>query len=295
MYAIKTSTKYVLTLIILLAITCTPAQAKLHSTTLIGSGTGAEYVALGDSFAANPSTTEHYEILNPNEFCRYGDISYPEALARYFNSFANFTCSGAVIRDDYIGRPVKATMMTLLNNAAPSRALGPDTQIVTITIGGNESWNGVRDYGLAGSTPLVTTDNYIIRIKESISRIKELAPQARILLVGYPEVVGPDNQGCLISSDRFGFPIHLSIPVVGAYDYVRALNHAMQEAAPLLGVEYVDVYTDSIGHGLCAPENQRYIKAIVDTPARDPMLPLHPTELGTEFQARKVAEYLNLQ
>ncbi|MCS4536206.1 SGNH/GDSL hydrolase family protein [Corynebacterium sp. HS2168-gen11] len=256
---------------------------------------GAEYVALGDSYAGNPTTKQQYEQLPTDQKCRHGENSYPVHIAPYFRSFANYTCSGAVIEKDTDAQPRISNMAMLLDAAERDGALGPQTKIVTLTIGGNEAWIGFRDYGLFGSPEIVTPDEYQRRLAASMDRIHQLAPHARVLLVGYPEYVGADNLNCLVDTNRFGFPIRIAVPAAGQRIYLLALNDAMKITAPLMGAEYVDIYTGSIGHGSCAPDSMRYIKTILDAPERDKYLPLHLNEAGTKYQAETILKFLGIQ
>lgn len=256
---------------------------------------GAQYVAFGDSYAANPNTEEQYEARQDGDPCRWGDNSYPMHLSKNFSSFFNATCSGAVIEQDYFkAAPVTARLSQLVDRAENVHALGPQTQLVTITIGGNEAWYAIRDYGHLGSSKMITPAEYSRRIGPSIARIRAQAPNARILLVGYPEFVGADNRLCYIDTTRYGFPLKIVVHDPTQRTYIKALNDAMRMSAPDLGAEYVDVFTPSQGHGSCVPDDQRWVKNLLDAPERDPHLILHLNEVGTKEQARIVGEYLKL-
>lgn len=256
---------------------------------------GAEYVALGDSYAGNPTTKQQYEQLPVEQKCRHGENSYPFHIAPHFRSFANYTCSGAVIEKDTGEQPRISNMPMLLDAAERDGALGPQTKIVTLTIGGNEAWIGFRDYGLFGSPEIITPDEYRRRLIPSMERIHRLAPNARVLLVGYPEYVGADNLNCLVDTTRFGFRLRIALPAAGQRAYSLALNDAMKITAPLMDAEYVDIYTGSIGHGSCAPDSMRYIKTFLDAPERDKYLPLHLNEAGTKYQAETILKFLGIQ
>lgn len=267
--------------------------ANQHTPTYTIPRGGAEYVALGDSYAGNPTTREQFESRSEEERCRHGDNSYPVRVASRFNSFANFSCSGAVIVEDSTEKPRVSNMPMLIDRAEQAGALGPNTKVVTITIGGNEAWLGYRDYGLLGSPAIITPDEYFRRLSPSMARVRALAPHARILLVGYPEVVGSDDMHCLVDTNRWGFPVRIAFPASNQRAYNIALNRAMELTAPLMTAEYVDVFTGSQGHGSCAPDNQRYIKTMLDAPERDDYLPLHLNEAGTKFQADVILHHLD--
>lgn len=75
------------------------------------------------------------------------------------------------------------------------------------------------------------------------------------------------------------------------YKTFRSLNAMVKRAARRGGAEFVDTYTPSIGHDVCAPPNQRYVEVVglsVNGPAVG--VPAHPNSAGAAAQYRAVLE-----
>ncbi len=105
------------------------------------------------------------------------------------------------------------------------------------------------------------------RYVKVLAAIRNRAPDARILVVGYPRLLS-DSEGC---RDRF--------PVArGDVDYSRRsfdrLIETVEAAAADAGVEYVDVAAASEGHDLCSDEP--WINGKLDD-RRTGATPYHPT------------------
>lgn len=253
---------------------------------------GPSYVAMGDSAAAAP--------LVPNQGsptgCLKSTNNYPSGLARAIGarSFTDVTCSGARTED-------------LSSRAQPTRsgpvppqldAVRPDTQLVTITIGGNDvdlSTNAAtcRRASLA-ETPCsadfvvdgVDTVADAIEAEadgwaELIDAVRAKAPAARIVLVGYGGYIRPE--GC--------FPAEPINPVDAAYFQAKLneLDDRQRRVAAETGAEYFDPRPLSAGHDLCAPPSERYFEGF--KPA-NPAAPLHPNSLGANAFGTALADYV---
>jgi lysophospholipase L1-like esterase len=76
--------------------------------------------------------------------------------------------------------------------------------------------------------------------------VRQRAPKARVLLVGYPQLL-PPRGGCdllprMRGQDRATFR-----------DISLRLRYGMRDAAREAGVEFVDFYAESAGHDICSP------------------------------------------
>ncbi|MGD9528054.1 MAG: GDSL-type esterase/lipase family protein, partial [Pseudonocardia sp.] len=105
------------------------------------------------------------------------------------------------------------------------------------------------------------------------------APQARVLLVGYPALLPDTGPGC--------FPV---VPFsAGDVDYLRGvekkLNAMLAEQAAAAGADYVDTYTPSIGHDMCAAHGTRWVEGLIPT---SPAAPAHPNAAGMRGMADAV-------
>ena len=181
---------------------------------------GLEYVALGDSFAAgyglSPATKK------PVPGCHQSSENYPHRIARALGlTLTDVTCSGAVTAN-VIAKPQKTDSGT-----APVQldALGPDTRVVTLSIGGNDLGfftTATSCIALTTSGPILTTskpnckssyvkqgvDTLAERIPGAVvqgkgatpsglvktfAAIRAAAPKAEVFVIGYPAIT-PDAE-----------------------------------------------------------------------------------------------------
>jgi lysophospholipase L1-like esterase len=243
------------------------------------------YVALGDSYAAGPlvpiPTGEPAGCLRSNQ-------NYPSVVAHELGvaDFHDVSCSGATTED--ITGPQS---VPLGKNPPQLDALTPETQLVTISIGGNDIGFGDIVTECAKRSPLQPTgsackDHYTAggtdelaqRIEEAapkvahvLAAIDERSPDARVLLVGYPAILPDKGPGC--------FPLVPFSP--GDVDYLRGvekqLNAMLGDQASRAHVDFVDTYTPSIGHDACQLPGTKWVEGLVPTA---PAAPVHPNALG---------------
>jgi lysophospholipase L1-like esterase len=256
------------------------------------------YVSLGDSYTAGP--------LIPNQVgtpsgCARSDHDYPSLVAQALAvaSFSDVSCSGA-----------KTTGMTaaqsVRDGANPPQldALRSDTKLVTIGIGGNDEGLvevGATCLGLGLLAPTGTAcrdhfapggdDRIVARIAATAPKvaavlqgIRDRAPAARIVVVGYPDVLPRSGNGC--------YPL---VPLSG--DDVRYVDGLLVQTNAMLaaqaaanGAEFADTYLDSVGHDACTPPGTKWFEGPVPTAAA---LPLHPNALGMQSMARSVVRVLS--
>ncbi|MDN3903416.1 SGNH/GDSL hydrolase family protein [Arthrobacter sp. YD2] len=163
---------------------------------------GAGYVALGSSYAAGPGLGIPVPRSAPG--ARRTDANYPHRLASALDlMLTDVTSSGAVTADilyrRQFGQPPQADALT------------PDTDLVTITVGGNDIGyvtglvaaglppGPARLAGLAGGLQRLGTgglDRQLVLLEASLTMVGELvrrrAPRARVLFVQYLPVLPPD-------------------------------------------------------------------------------------------------------
>lgn len=218
------------------------------------------YVALGDSFTAAPLVPEAYDA----DGCYRSHANYPAliAAARPDLTLTDVSCSGAETRD-LIGS------QTTGDTTHPPQldALTADTALVTIGIGGNDediSHDLIRTcVELAATDPAgapcreadaTSADPIADRIARvegtvgaALAAIADRAPRARVVVVGYPQLV-PATGTC---------PDLLPL-AAGDHAWVRAQNRrlsdALRAAAGTAGVAYVDAWSASAGHDICADD-----------------------------------------
>ncbi|MFH5232121.1 MULTISPECIES: SGNH/GDSL hydrolase family protein [Antrihabitans] len=253
---------------------------------------GETYVALGDSYAAGSVVLPQTELLT----CARSAINYPALVAKELGAttFRDVTCGSATAEDF-----VHPQAGNVLGTAAPQYdALSADTTLVTVTIGGNDI--DLADSVFTCVNPLPEPngrscadgftaggrDVFADRIAEFaptygtvIDQIRSRAPQAEIVLVGYPSGFQPG--GC---------PGMQPVWPRDA-DYIQrtltALNAVMAEQAAANGATYVDVATSSVGHDACAAPGVRWLEGIVPSSPTS-LAPIHPNAAGQANMARQV-------
>lgn len=255
------------------------------------------FVALGDSYAAAPLVPVP---TGQPAGCLRSDHNYPSLVAKALGAteFHDVSCSGATTAD--MTSPQSTSAGT---NPAQLDALTADTDLVTLTIGGNDIGFAsiVQECATRSSTNLLGaacrdyynsggTDQLAARIRATapkiaatLSGIAERAPDARVVVVGYPAILPDSGPGC--------YPL---IPFsAGDVAYLRstekALNAMIADQVGEAGATFVDTYTPSIGHDACQLPGTKWVEGIVPTA---PAAPVHPNSLGTAGMASAVVAQL---
>ncbi len=267
--------------------------------TLVGLGTPAlaaparqVYVAMGDSFAAGSVVLPQSDLFT----CARSAINYASLLAKDIkvDVLRDVTCGAATT--SHFANPQPGVVF---GTAAPQYdALSSDTTLVTVGIGGNDiglvglatscvnllPQTGIIDVPLLGKSCKATNtaggvDQYARKIDafaptygKVIEQIRQRAPKARILMVGYPTGIQPG--GC--------WPF---VPVLPQdADYVQGnidrLNKRMAEQAKKHGATYVDIRTPSIGHDACQGIGTKWIEGLIPSIVNNSFAPLHPNAAG---------------
>lgn len=218
------------------------------------------YVALGDSFTAAP--------LVPNtslaEGCFRSSGNYPSLVADELDAnLRDVSCSGASTAD-LAGRQ-QLGFGTSEGTAPPQLdAVRRGTDLVTLGIGGNDeqlfqtlvqqctavaSQPGAPCTDLVRSTfgdPATVFRKVGRRVTRVLEAIERKAPDAVVVLVGYPRLVDADS-ACPLMPLAEG-----DLPLVA--DLERRLNRTLARSARSAGAEYADMYTLSRGHEICSDD-----------------------------------------
>ncbi len=200
------------------------------------------YVALGDSYAAGQGAGRY---LND---CLQSRRGYPAMLDRTHrvDLRANATCTGASTAD------VVATQLA---------SVGRGTRLVTLTVGGNDlhvaavaaacvngpspACEAAIEQAVALLTPQPGGGSVLgTRLAIAYGMIAQAAPNARILVTGYPylfETPAPEDPN--------------AATIVAINQATAALNTTIEAAVasvrtPDVDIAYVDVTTRFAGHGL---------------------------------------------
>ncbi|UGQ13908.1 SGNH/GDSL hydrolase family protein [Yinghuangia sp. ASG 101] len=260
-----------------------------------GSG-GSYYVAMGDSYAAGVRIPE--TVPDAPGLCSRSASNYPHLTARTLAvpTFTDVTCGGATTED--LAAPQGG------GSTAPApqfEALGPQTRLVTLGIGGNDigfteivTTCVVKSGDTSSPTPCkdaftkngqdVLTERIRTtagKIDAALTAIHEKSPQARVLLVGYPAILPETGTGCPAQ-----FPV-----AAGDLGYLRGVLHALNtmisERAAAGNAGYVDTYAPAVGHDVCTPNGTKWVEGLNP---ESPAAQVHPNALGHEGMAAVVID-----
>ena len=242
----------------------------------------ADYVALGDSYAAGPLIPAQIQPFG----CLKSSNNYAHLAAPQLHqpAFRDATCSGAETEDMTAPQSV-----TPGPNPPQFDSLDADTKVVTFNIGGNdigftsiaESCLSASPFGSKCKSTYVHDgrDEISERIQATapkvaavIQGIHQRAPQARVFAVNYAAIF-PERGvlGC--------WP---QLPIAaGDIPYLRdkqkELNAMIAAQAAANGATLIDWYAASVGHDSCKPPGIRWVEPLVPANAA---APVHPNLLG---------------
>jgi lysophospholipase L1-like esterase len=254
---------------------------------------GPSYVALGDSYTSGPLIPS---ATGSPLACLRSTNDYPQLTASAIgaSSFTNISCSGATTADMNGSQSVTGG-----TNPAQFSALNSGTTVVTMGIGGNDIGflsiietcaedslsnpfgSPCKDhYDANGVNQLAQAiTNLAPTIGSLLQQIHQLAPRARVFVVGYPVILPNTGDGC--------WPV---VPIsYGDVPYLRSveqdLNSMLSSEAGENSATFVNTYNDSIGHDACQSTGTKWVEGLIPT---SPAAPFHPNELGEEHMADQV-------
>lgn len=250
------------------------------------------YVALGDSYSAASGVLP--PDLSAPLLCLRSTRNYPHVLA---------AATGARLTDVTCGAAETKHFTTAqYPGVAPQvDAVGADTDLITMTIGGNDSGVFIGAILACGAAGLLTLghgspcknlngsrfedtvrNTTYPALVSALRAVRAKAPAARVGILGYPWIV-PTSGGCF---DKM--PI-----ATGDVPYLRSLqttlNDAVRRAAAQTGATYVDMGAVSDGHDACKPIGTRWIEPVLQT--TNPVV-VHPNALGEAAMATQARAVL---
>lgn len=270
------------------------AVAGVVTTATTASAEPLNYVALGDSYSAASGVTP--TAPGSPLLCLRSARNYPRVIAeRTGATLTDVTCGAAETRHfttaQYPGVPAQVA------------ALSADTDLVTLTIGGNDSGVFIGAILACGSAGIVTIglgspcktiygslfedtvrNSTYPALVGALNAVRAKAPNARVAILGYPWIV-PESGGCFTR-----------MPIArGDVPYMRSLqttlNDAVRRAAAATGATYVDMNAVSNGHDACQPTGVRWIEPVLQT--TNPVV-VHPNALGEANMAAQAIQVLGL-
>ncbi len=250
-----------------------------------------QYVALGSSFAAGPGVTE----LSPGSpiTCGRSNDNYPHLLARKRQlSLVDVSCSGAITKHILEDGPML--------QPAQISAINAETELVTVTIGGNDvsymanlmalgcdaSTGSVERF--LGACHVKTVEQVESDFAELPSRLSKIAteiharaPKVRLVFVNYFTVL-PESGTC----KRLGLSVE-------AADRMRIvaerLASTIRDVALNNHAELLDLSSLSASHNVCAKDpwlQGRHTASFL-------IAPLHPNLEGMEATAVALNQLLD--
>jgi hypothetical protein len=212
----------------------------------------SEYVALGDGFAAGP-----YLGATTDASCLRTADNYPAQVAKALgvNKFTDVSCTGAGTRaltNRFRAPATKKEVPPQID------AVTSDTDLITLGI-------GLADRDLVDvmfhlclklpckpsevlPKPLTTQlDLYGDDLTSAVRSMQDKAPQAYIVLVGYPQIVANGDSCAKLPA--------VSVDQLNAASVVlTAVNDAIRAAAQQTGAAFINVASLSADHSACADE-----------------------------------------
>lgn len=276
--------------------------AQADSTPAPAAPEGKALVVLGDSYSANAWASQ-------DGGCVHGTTSWPVQLSALMgvagsDQVADQSCTGASLDTGN-----SYTLAIEARDADKAGAFGPKTKLVTIQFGPNDTWGGASqnlwnasqqclfdladgcgpDAVAAGRMPdpqQVTGTQYATRIQKIVTYIRYYAPNAHIVLVGYPELFPAEqNSVCM---DFFGMVPFTQPRGRTVVEYFNRIDQAQREAAEQLKLDYLDSRTLTAGHGACTA--QPWINGVYDPTTKIDGLPFHPAPAGDAVVAKALYE-----
>jgi lysophospholipase L1-like esterase len=256
------------------------------------SAPAVDYVALGDSYTSAPGVPDQVDAN-----CVRSDRNYPSlvAAAHRYRGFTDVSCGGATTVQMWQAQGTNPAQLT---------AVTRDTDLVTLQIGGNDVGFGsiiatcaglsvtapagspCKDhYGASGTDQLtLNVVRTAPKVAEVLRAIHRQAPHARVVVVGYPDLLPDTGTGC--------FP---AVPfAAGDVPYLREtekkLNAMLRIEALLGGASYTDTYGPTTGHDMCQAPGERWIEPLTPAP---PAAPAHPNAAGEQAMAAALSDTLD--
>jgi hypothetical protein len=255
------------------------------------------YVALGDSYTSGPLVLPHDTRWVPQD-CGQSIFNYPHLAAAAIDatSFTDVSCGSATLDDLYEpqdGLPLGGV------NAPQLDAIGRDTDVVTLGMGGNDvgfvgaALDCIRLVGppleapcspgfTAGGVDQLSADIASVapELGQALRDIHAKAPHAEVFVVSYPTALPDSGVAC--------WPYLPILPADMPYLVAKfkEMNAMLAEQAAANGATYVDTYTSSIGHDACQLPLIAWANGAVVVP---PSYPAHPNQLGLANSGAVVA------
>ncbi|MFI5852963.1 SGNH/GDSL hydrolase family protein [Streptomyces parvulus] len=257
--------------------------------------TTLDYVALGDSYSAGSGVLP---VDPTNLLCLRSTANYPHVIA---------DATGARLKDVTCGAAQTShfTEAQYPGVAPQVNALSAGTDLVTLTIGGNDNSTFINAITACGSAGVLSggkgspckdkngtsfddqiENNTYPALKAALREVMAAAPNARVAALGYPWITpAAAKPSCF-----------LKLPIAaGDVPYLRGiqahLNDVVERAAEETGATFVDFAAVSEGHDACQAPGTRWIEPLLFGHS---LVPVHPNALGERRMAEHTMDALGL-
>lgn len=239
----------------------------------------AKYVAMGDSYSSgegNPSFEYGTDTSSVNE-CHRSPKAYPRLLQDELSldSMSFVACSGATTQNVLYG----GSGIGGWNEGPQVDKLSASTEVVTITIGGNDV--GFADYAYACTITLcgpttfdydtimdaINDSDFFLDLSETYETILDQAPNAEVYVVNYPYLATENSDVCgtIDMTGAWAVQSQLNAVIEDAVDDVAVTTlstkihyvDSNQVGSPFTGKHYCNG-GDSDFYGLYWPDNTEY-------------------------------------
>jgi hypothetical protein len=256
--------------------------ATLALLVLAADASAANYVSLGDSYAAGP--------LIPNQIaplgCLKSDHNYPHLAAGGIGlELRDPSCSGATTND--MTQPQEVEFGT---NPPQFNSLDANTTVVSLTIGGNDigfsevaescitlnpfSHPCLDKYDAGGVDQLkARIEATAPKVAAVLQGIHARSPSAHIYVVNYPAIFPETGFGCWPQMP-IGFQ---DVPYLRSTE--QRLDAMLATQAAANGATLVNWYNASIGHDACKSSSTRWVEPLVPG---ELAAPIHPNLAGMQ-------------
>lgn len=260
------------------------------------------YVSFGDSIPANPTILDvvtakvkgtHPELpieVDAVDGCAHGGDNVGKRVAAKTGlTLSDYSCPGATAYTPPSPQdPIPHNMFSQqVDRALGDGALTPDTKLVSVVIGVNDTYQQSN----LQRPQEERLDLYHKEVSAQIDRIREAAPNATIVMVGYPDETDGGNYTC--ATNLLGQTSHWYFPAVRYYqEELRTQQRAIAEEK---GLPYLDmaeeISIDKNNSGcLNIDPGQRLNAAIFDDGGLH-NLAGHLTGPGNEFYAERISSF----
>ena len=252
------------------------------------------YVSLGDSYTSAPGVLP-YEASEQAEHCGRSTNNYPHLVAQALNlTLTDVSCGGATTSDE--------TESQFPGQPPQDEALSESTEVVSIGMGGNDG--GLFGTLLAGCSQIDAIEGSPIKAacrakyesfvtetfaadkgpeEAALKHVKELAPHAKVFVVGYPEIT-PAHGICPSQ-----FPWHEADLKWFRNKVQKVGNKMIKAGAKANGAIFVDTFKASEGHNACQPYPTRWIEPILGSLTG---VQVHPNAIGEQQDAYDVEQVM---